>query len=153
MVQNVVYILLKTTTKMKTEGSLYYPLFKFFIDEHNLTLLDSDIQEIINKVNQFNQQSSVSDEEVINFISNKSDSELRVLFKKGELSFSFSEQQQDDFAIRFADWISENEISSQPNRFCGFSWVGLTNNPNKQDLEKIAGDSAELLQKFKTENK
>ena len=34
---------------MKTEGSLYYPLFKFFNDNHNLVLLDDEVQEIINQ--------------------------------------------------------------------------------------------------------
>lgn len=36
------------------QESYYYPLFKFFNEEHNLVLLESEIQEIIHQVNQFN---------------------------------------------------------------------------------------------------
>lgn len=38
-----------------TEGSYYYPLWKFFNDEHNLVLLDADIQEILHQVEKFKQ--------------------------------------------------------------------------------------------------
>ena len=34
-------------------GSMYYPLFKFFNEEHGLIPLDSDIQEIIHEVRKF----------------------------------------------------------------------------------------------------
>lgn len=37
-------------------GSAYYSLFKFFNQEHDLVLLDSDIQEIIYEVNKFERE-------------------------------------------------------------------------------------------------
>lgn len=37
-------------------GSYYYELFKFFNDQHNLTLLDSEIQEIIKEVERFQEK-------------------------------------------------------------------------------------------------
>ena len=39
--------------EMKFCGSYYYPLFEFFLDNHGIVLLDSDIQDIINKVKEF----------------------------------------------------------------------------------------------------
>lgn len=35
------------------EAGYYYPLFKFLNEQHNLILLDSEIQEIIHEVNNF----------------------------------------------------------------------------------------------------
>lgn len=35
------------------EGGYYYELFKFFSDNHNLTLVDTEIQDIIHAVNKF----------------------------------------------------------------------------------------------------
>lgn len=39
----------------KNEGSYYYDLFKFFNEQHNLLLLDSEIQDIIHAVESFQQ--------------------------------------------------------------------------------------------------
>jgi hypothetical protein len=35
------------------EGGYYYDLFKFFSDEHDLILVDTEIQDIIHAVNKF----------------------------------------------------------------------------------------------------
>lgn len=41
------------------QGSYYYQLFKFLNDEHNLILLDSEIQEIIYQVEKFQKENDV----------------------------------------------------------------------------------------------
>jgi hypothetical protein len=50
------------TDKGLQEGSYYYDLFKFFSDNHNLTLTDTEINDIIAAVNQFQIQHQQSEE-------------------------------------------------------------------------------------------
>jgi len=43
----------ETIKELPNEVSYYYPLFKLFSDEHGLTLLESEIQDIIDEVKKF----------------------------------------------------------------------------------------------------
>ena len=51
-----------SSNSIEQEGGYYYELFKFFSDEHNLTLLDSEIQDIIHVVNKFQRDSGTEQE-------------------------------------------------------------------------------------------
>jgi hypothetical protein len=42
-----------SSNSIEQEGGYYYELFKFFSDEHNLTLVDTEIQDIIHAVKAF----------------------------------------------------------------------------------------------------
>ena len=43
-----------TMPNSNSEGGYYYDLFKFFSDNHGLTLVDTEIQDIIHAVEKFN---------------------------------------------------------------------------------------------------
>jgi hypothetical protein len=43
-----------SSNSIEQGGGYYYDLFKFFSDEHGLTLVDSEIQDIIRAVEKFN---------------------------------------------------------------------------------------------------
>lgn len=45
---------LNNNNSIEQEGGYYYDLFKFFSDNHNLILVDSEIQDIIHAVEKFN---------------------------------------------------------------------------------------------------
>jgi len=50
----------------KKTGSHYYDLWHFFAQEHNLILLDSDIQEIIHRVSRFQDKNIIRDTDIDN---------------------------------------------------------------------------------------
>jgi hypothetical protein len=65
------------------EGSYYYPLFKFFSEQHDLTLLDSEIQDIIRVVESFQEQ--------------KKQEDYNEAHLQADIKFDFEEFGDDDF--------------------------------------------------------
>ena len=54
----VVYNFIKKLTKIKTMEDIYYELWKFFKDEHDLILTQTQINDIINEVRRYNEKNN-----------------------------------------------------------------------------------------------
>jgi len=75
---------------IKSENAGYFTLFKFFSEEHDLLLLDSEIQEIIHQVNSF-QAAPLPNERTAQWVSDLKD-------------------MPNEYYAKFYGWIDETEV-------------------------------------------